>query len=132
MRQIKFRAWDERKKIMHHDFQYINSGTSNDVSDWVVFKSDLQPLSGKPHPFENPHFEQQLKVMQFTGLKDKNWKEIFEGDIMKTDSGANQYVAYRDDMAMFVCRFKKGASTNISSTWAVIGNIYENPELLKI
>lgn len=71
------------------------------------------------------------KLIQYTGLKDKNGNGIYEGDIMKTDSGANQYVTYRNDMAMFVCRFKIGASTNISSTWEVIGNIYENPELIQ-
>ena len=78
-----------------------------------------------------PEFTDDIIPLQYTGLSDLNGKGIFNGDLLKTDSCAIMAVEYREDMAMFVCRFDEGASTNIDSrAWEVIGNIYENPELL--
>lgn len=91
-REIKFRAWDEREKVMHYDFEFIQSGIEG--NDWIVFKSDKHKLDLKPHPFDNPYFSQQLKIMQFTGLKDKNsLTDIYEYDIILPDGtiGGNKY-----------------------------------------
>ena len=41
MREIKFRAWDERKKVMHFDFQFFTSGEEG--NDWICFSSDKEP-----------------------------------------------------------------------------------------
>lgn len=128
MREIKFRAWDERKLIMHYDFEFVRSGVND--NGWIVFKSDLQPLEATPHPFENPHFEQQLKIMQFTGLKDKNGTEIYEGDII--DYGNNRHYPITYEVNGFGIKFINGHERNWLdlTKFEVIGNIYQHPELL--
>lgn len=88
MGERKRRAWDEINKIMHYDFEFIKSG--NTGNDWIVFKSDLQPLDweklrieGSVHPFNNPRFAQQLIIMEGSGYFDKNNREIYDCDIVK-------------------------------------------------
>lgn len=106
-RVIKFRAWDSELKEM---CEPVDLSAPRATYRWLGLWD--------------------FPLMQFTGLLDKNGKEIYEGDILKTDSGANMAVSYRDDMACFVCRFSKGASTNIETAWKIIGNVWEHPDLL--
>ena len=78
-----------------------------------------------------------LNLMQSTGLHDKNGKEIFEGDILGEKDGLlNGTVEYRADLGMFVnslIRYNNFERLcNIASDREIIGNIYENPELLGV
>lgn len=82
-------------------------------------------------------YPDEIELMQSTGLKDKNGKEIFEGDILGTkDSLLNGVVEYRTDLGMFVnslIRYNNFERLcNIGSDREIIGNIYENPELLEV
>lgn len=126
-RVIKFRAWNETHKIMHHNFQFIKSGDKG--NDWIVFTSDKQKLTDKPHPLENPYFSQQLKIMQFIGLLDKNGKEIFEGDIVKCD----ELIMTVEFVQSSFCKCNENGNWIIHShdNIEVIGNIYEHEYLLK-
>jgi len=87
----------------------------------------------------------KLVLMQYTGLKDKNGKEIYEGDIVEAYDGTRDVVKigrYNVDVAEYGCPVC-GVYTNSGIVyhalfgwdWAgevkVIGNIYENPELVK-
>ena len=119
MRQIKFRAWDGEK--MSEDWHL------HDI--WCAASG-----RGAPHPtlpfYNNP----QTTIMQFTGLKDKNGKEIYEHDIIKMQSGKIKVVSYFD----YIGSYGVGDSPNSeyyshldSLTQEIIGNIYENPELLE-
>jgi len=171
MRENKFRAWDEQRKVMHFDFQFIKSGEEG--NDWIIFTSDRQPLGweeirieGKPHPFNNPYFAQQLKIMQYTGLKDCKGREIYEGDIISYPDTESDYVDVGIGVGLkcaemscygfapvvfalgtFGLDCDGGESLGrgfhsfewITDTYGftfkeleVIGNIYENPELMEM
>ena len=110
MREIKFRAWDvERKSWMNEQDAY------NEVQEQGRW---------------NPERGQFYKLMQFTGLYDKNGKEIYEGDIYKwrDEIGTITY-----DNACFNCTAGNGNNELYSMVddIEIIGNIYENPELIK-
>ena len=103
MREIKFRAWDKK------------DGMFNVIT--ISFDDDLVE-----HP--NGMMYENCKLMQYTGLKDKNNKEIYEGDIVKWYNGIEE-VFFGDG------KFQAGVYLLDEKEFEVIGNIYENPELLK-
>ena len=80
-------------------------------------------------------------LMRFTGLFDKNGKEIFEGDIIVNQYGDVGYIAYLQQEAGFVVVMKKGdyrlghrntgESYDVATNHEIIGNIFENSELKK-
>ena len=144
-RELKFRAWDEMNKVMHYDFQFIKSG--DEGNDWIIFISDKFPLTEyKTNPFSNPnpYFAQQLKIMQFTELTDKNRKEIYEGDILKisseNSSGTVRKGIYEVDYFAGGFSMKRKSWDEIirshlgefpNGNTEVIGNIYENENLIE-
>ena len=128
MREIKFRAWDKKRKRMYevsdlHLANPMNGGVwatviGKDIIENKDIKLQIQP--------------KDIDVLQFTGLKDKNGKEIYEGDILGYWGRATWEVLWVNNK----CSFRFGNHvTNFPMTEVVkkevIGNIYENPELLK-
>ena len=80
--------------------------------------------------------DENATIMQSTGLKDKNGKEIFEGDVLGTKDGLlNGVVEYRSNLGMWTNSLISYNNferlCNVASNREVIGNIYENPELLE-
>ncbi|MFV5894483.1 MULTISPECIES: YopX family protein [Bacillus cereus group] len=116
MRSIKFRVWNLMSKKM------MDWGEIFDLPAWEIFP-------GTPE-------QRAFNVMQYTGLKDKNGKEIYEGDILGFSGNvvALGIVKYNENFATFqACNGNSGwlfgneSGTNIE----ILGNIYENPELVK-
>jgi hypothetical protein len=116
-REIKFRAWD---------------GKQMDYNDIFIRASGNPPIyEGRERP--------DLTLMQFTGLKDKNGNEIYEGDIVCHDSHRTprtKPAAVRSPSTRKVITWALGKRANgrnlaKSARFVIIGNIYENPELLK-
>lgn len=123
-REIKFRAWDSIAGKMWEDV-YFDGGHIYTIGP------DGENASTMPRWDDNV-------LMQYTGLKDKNGKDIYEGDIMNHDSlpGAKKGNPVAWVWGVFVIQTKLAtdAITLCSSRGiidgVVIGNIYENKELL--
>lgn len=132
MRKIKFRAWDKENKFM---FEIFDSTTHK---DWFL-----------------PSWKERYEVMQYTGLKDKNGKEIYEGDIVRYQFDnddcpfPNKHtekiigrIFFSEHRASFSVTAGKNCSSMLNNDLfnyarngnrvEVIGNIYENPELLEV
>lgn len=71
-----------------------------------------------------------IELMEFTGLLDKDGKEIYEGDIVKHQNDIGQIV-WRSHYFMMECNQKPESREINYRNWEIIGNIYENSELLK-
>lgn len=112
-RSIKFRAWDKENK------EWYNSA-------WM--RDGIFDPTDSSNGFLDSHI-----LLQFTGLKDKNGKEIYEGDLMKIE-GDFITIEWMGTIygQGFVMHHKERG--NRSGEWGkgeIIGNIYENPELIK-
>lgn len=127
MREIKFRAWDKNKNKM-----YQVRGINFDNEDLWLKINETQIMGA--NLFE-------VELMQYTGLKDKNGTEIYEGDIVKYTSELENGIF---EVKYSNCRFYglwieanfMDITTDLfylgsSNELEVIGNIYQNPELLE-
>ena len=129
-REIKFRAFDTENKEMLEvqELDYEDSWNGQPMVRTTMY---------------NDYFDtEKMILMQYTGLKDKNGVEIYEGDIVQTrifeDSTSEKYVVkYDTDRAgffPFACGDGCGCCETdvISATYAeTLGNIYDNPELIE-
>ena len=95
---------------------------------FVGGKMDYDPCDGYGSPCPVNDFLSQDNIMEFIGRFDKNGKEIYEGDIMNTVFGEKGVVKMiYDGWYIFL---DEGRNCSMSSSIDVLGNIYENPELL--
>ncbi len=121
MREIKFRAYALAEKLMCHD---VHEGVEDEDLSFADYLNN-----------------ETYVLMQYTGLKDKNGEEIYEGDIVKKEHspmtiGGKDVVKYGESsgssrMPVFGWYTDKGLCLSEKSEIEVIGNIYENPGLLK-
>lgn len=133
MREYKFRAWDKENKVMC-DVSHIF------IANMVLPQTVMASVGS-----EMKHCPSDAILMQFTGLYDKNLKEIYEGDVVTgvningEDYYGNHEIVYIG--SCFCIKIKKGINNKhdyepcLDEAWLermeVIGNIYENPELIK-
>jgi len=125
MREIKFRVWNKENKKM------INL---NKTPFAITYNGNLliceNQISGDFVYVDNKDYE----VMFYSGLKDKNGKEIYEGDIVKINIDGMEEIGLIvfSNSCFMVKVFKLGYNSGFfSRNTEVIGNRYEHPELLK-
>jgi uncharacterized phage protein (TIGR01671 family) len=108
MREIKFRFWDALDEKMLNDI---------DIEEYTLHA--LRDFEGE--------------ILQYTGLKDKNGVEIYEGDVVKIETFNPQIYQVGFDRGGF-CFYNEGDSyyhdVKYLDKCTVIGNIFQNPELL--
>lgn len=116
-REIKFRVWHKIVKQMYNDGWHgkcVGEAGTNTTNDHLKFLQN-----------------HDMELMQYTGLKDKNGTEIYEGDIVD-QLDLHQIGNRENPRKQTVIEFNPTSGYDI---WPhdieVIGNIYENPELLK-
>jgi len=133
MREIKFRAWSKYKNLMGEVTGFRFSKSQYPFVN-VRFKENGKIVD------EGYHFGQEdgcdsVILMQFTGLYDKNGKEIYEGDIVNlAHKDTHPYMRRKPLVIRWVKKsavFVAGDTIAMENVLEVIGNIYENPELLK-
>lgn len=126
-REIKFREWDSVREEMYGKGHGMSYGEREDYDDSIGFRFSHE---------EN--LEEDRILMQYTGLKDKNGKEVYEGDIVNCSEGCPHEVIWLEEyggryIGGMPAWYLKGFAEGYAWTGAeeVIGNIYENPELLE-
>lgn len=129
-REIKFRAWNAYAKTMYEvDLLHLRNRNNK-----------IPALDGQ---YMSVVYQPKVVLMQYTGLKDKNGGEIYEGDIVEIQqptSIEHGAISFREGAFAFTSQVQVDGNRTIvflhsvrfQNNWKleVIGNIYENPELL--
>ncbi|MFS8631297.1 MAG: YopX family protein [Bacillales bacterium] len=123
MKPIKFRVWLDEFNKMFYDVGLMGGEL------YVNIDGKGYDVVGDCRDF---------KLMQFTGIKDRNGREIYEGDLLQHPNGTIAEIQYSDYLAAFVAVYAQNGDIEmdfldkeIVNTCEIVGNIYENPELLE-
>lgn len=146
MREIKFRGYDTESKCWRYGYYMQKNDTilcmatpkqREENEHHLIIYSEFCDWN-MPLPYHQSEVDKK-SIGQYTGLKDKNEKEIYEGDIVKLISDSYRECEFEPFIARYIA-FRSGSfyiTDNATSRFRwedyqveVVGNIYENPELL--
>lgn len=135
MRDIKFRAWDCDNKKMSYSFLDFSN-----IEELGYALDGFEDYFGRSYFKDNPSF-----LMQYTGLKDRNGVDVYEGDIVEYNDGVKVNVIFKDgcfcgydgyaassDEAYTLLVPEETPFKSFDFEIKVIGNIHENPEILEV
>ena len=134
MREIKFRAWDKNDKRIFIDPQMIDF--YNKKIGYMQYQTEDMPDTSYSIPVGFEEFEYS-ELMEWTGLYDKNGEDIYEGDIIFESFGEKYYKVIFEN-GSFKAEFNGDFDEYsfdlidvVAQGCEIVGNIYENPELIK-
>ena len=113
-REIKYKVWDKEKKVMYEEGDFFDGKGGYVVIDGCK--------------------RRDVELRQWTGLKDKNGKEIYEGDILHNKSEVRFIIEWDNEAMRFVVNKSRWGLTTKAikrDGYEIIGNRFENPELLE-
>ena len=121
----KFRAWhNELGRMMSISDMWFNVDSLGEIGLNDSVMNDYITVS-----------PDEIKLMQSTGLKDKNGKEIFEGDIVSIDTDEFDLLFVKYESGIYWLMDDEECVEHLSDYYkyvSIVGNIYENPELLEV
>lgn len=130
MRELRFRAWDDDNKKMYSP-EDLEQAEASEVEKTIYGYLSYGTLL--IYDFKNPEEPTELFPLQSTGWFDNDQKEIFEGDVVESDSGVYQ-IMWSEEVSGFILLGNDGTMAMggpyMSDVFKLKGNIYENPELL--
>lgn len=147
-RPLKFRVWDNKKKIWLDKTDFcIYNGDAQEVeiggTEYLYNGASYNPLKFVENDLGGLYCNRNLIIQQYTGLTDSKDKEICEGDILIIDydtfGNVIGQVLYEVDQGAYIFQWKRNGpnqnyinlNCDVAFQSVIVGNIFENPELLK-
>jgi len=132
-RKIKYRVWVNNEMIYIKEGVYISFFNAENAVDWAIYDR-LDGHTIYKHDSTYPEDLKNNHLMQFTGLKDKNDKEIYEGDWVEDNVGRLWLIKFNDEVSCF-CFYWKGKKmswqnfmqfNSLQKPFTIVGNIHES------